>query len=137
MSLVNWTSKLSVGSSQLDADHIILIGLLNELHDAAVTGKGEELFETIFDTLKDYTATHFAREEALMRNANYPGYKDHKAYHHRLVSSLHDFAARYYSEKSSLAVSEIEQFLLGWLTNHIQKADFAYKPYLRGEAMVC
>ena len=138
MSLINWSSKLSVGVLQLDADHIILIGLINELYDAMSKGQGEELFETILVTLKDYTVTHFSREEALMKEHEYPDYEDHKGYHEKLIRHLNEFTARYAADKSSLTAPEIKQFLEGWLINHIKKADFAYKPFMPpDQAMVC
>ena len=135
MSLIDWSYDLSVGRLRLDSDHMILIGLLNQLYDAVSKGQADDgqedkVFKKVFSTLNEYALAHFSREEALMKDASYPGYVDHKAYHHKLISSLHDFAARYYSDKSSLTTSEVEQFLRGWLTDHIKKADFAYKPYV-------
>ena len=137
MSLINWSNKLSVGIWQLDADHIILIGLINELYNAMSAGRGEELFETILATLKEYTVTHFSREEALMKAHKYPGYEDHKGHHGELIRHLNEFTARYARDRSSVTTPEIEQFLQGWLINHIKKADFAYKPFLPDQKIGC
>jgi hemerythrin-like metal-binding protein len=138
MSLINWSGKLSVGVLQLDADHVILIGLINQLYDAMSEGRGEELFGTILVTLKEYTVSHFSREEALMKEHKYPDYENHKGYHHKLITNLNEFTARYALDKSSVTASEIEQFLQGWLINHIKKADFAYIPFLPpDQALVC
>jgi hemerythrin-like metal-binding protein len=130
MSLINWSTKLSVGSSLLDADHIILIGLLNQLYDAMSEGHGEELFETILATLRKYTDFHFTREEAFMKAQKYPDYAAHKARHEKLIRDLSNFTERYTLDKSSVTTPEIAEFLQGWLINHIQKADFAYKPFV-------
>jgi hemerythrin len=138
MSLINWSNKLSVGVWQLDSDHVILIGLINQLYDAMSEGHGEELFETILATLKEYTVYHFSREEALMKAHKYPDYEDHKGYHEKLIGHLNEFTARYALDKSGVTTSEIEQFLQGWLINHIKKADFEYKPFMPPEqALVC
>jgi hemerythrin len=137
MSLINWSNKLSVGVWQLDADHIILIGLINELHHAMSEGHGEELFNTILATLKEYTVTHFSREEALMKAHKYPDFDQHKEYHETLIKHLNLFAAKYALDKNSVTTSEIEQFLQGWLLNHIKQADFAYKPYMPEQGVTC
>ena len=137
MSLINWTSKLSVGSMQLDADHIILIGLINQLYDAMSEGHGEELVETILSTMKEYTVSHFRNEERLMREHKYPNYEDHKIHHADLIERLNAFMAKYAQDAASVTTPEISQFLQGWLVNHIKKEDFGYKPYVRGEALTC
>src|ERR1019366_8777949 len=99
MSLVNWSTKLSVGSMQLDADHIILIGLINQLYEAMSEGHGEELFETVLGTLKKYTDFHFTREEAFMKEKQYPDYPAHKACHEKLIRDLSNFTERYTLDK--------------------------------------
>src|ERR1035437_8579446 len=88
MSLINWSAKLSVGSMLLDSDHIILIGLINQLYDAMSEGHGEELFETILGTLRNYTDFHFTREEAFMKQKQYPDYAAHKARLQKLIRDL-------------------------------------------------
>jgi hemerythrin len=133
MALINWSPKLSVGVFQLDADHVILIGLINQLYDAMSEGHGQQLTKTILATLKEYTFFHFSREESLMKKQKYPNYEDHKGYHERLINQLNDFMARHAADNTSVTPPEIAQFLQGWLINHIQKADFAYKPFMPAE----
>jgi len=138
MSLINWSTKLSVGVFQLDADHMILIGLINQLYDAMSEGHGQQLTKIIFATLKEYTVSHFSREEALMKAQKYPDYEGHKGYHVKLINQLDEFMARHAADNTSVTPPEVAQFLQGWLVNHIQKADFAYKPFMpHEEASAC
>ena len=134
MALINWSTKLSVGVFQLDADHVILIGLINQLYDAMSEGHGQQLTKTILATLKEYTVSHFSREEALMKEQKYPDYEAHKEHHKKLISQLNEFMARHAAVNTSVTPPEMAQFLQGWLINHIQKADFAYKPFMPVEA---
>lgn len=136
MSLINWSPKLSVGVFQLDADHVILIGLINQLYDAMSEGHGEEMSKTIFATLKEYTVSHFTREEALMKAQKYPDFESHKRFHELLINTLNEFMARYAVDKNAVTTSEIAQFLEGWLINHIQKVDFAYKPFMPADELL-
>lgn len=137
MSLINWSNKLSVGVWQLDADHIVLIGLINQLYDAMGKGQGEGMFDTVFGTLKEYTTSHFSREEAMMKANKYPDYEKHKEYHETLIKHLNLFAAKWALDKSTVTTAEIEEFLQGWLVNHIKKADFGYKPYMADQRLSC
>jgi hemerythrin-like metal-binding protein len=137
MSLINWTPRLSVGTTTLDADHIILIGIINQLYDAMKEGHGEELFDTIMSTMTQYTVTHFRREESMMQESNYPKLEDHKKHHEGLIKRLNDFMDKYARDKTSLTTEEISEFLQGWLVNHIQKVDFGYKPYMHDSGDTC
>jgi hemerythrin len=130
MSLINWSPELSVGVFQLDADHVILIGLINQLYDAMSEGHGQQLTKTILATLQEYTVSHFTREEAMMKAQNYPNLEDHKRHHQKLISQLNEFMARRAVDNTSVTPPEMAQFLQGWLINHIKKADFAYRPFM-------
>jgi hemerythrin len=65
-----------------------------------------------------------------MKEQNYPDYETHKGYHQKLISNLNEFMARHAANNTSVTPPEIAQFLQGWLVNHIQKADFAYRPFM-------
>jgi hemerythrin len=130
MSLINWSPELSVGVFQLDADHVILIGLINQLYDAMSEGHGQQLTKTILATLQEYTVSHFTREEAMMKAQKYPNLEDHKRHHQKLISQLNEFMARRAVDNTSVTPPEMAQFLQGWLINHIKKADFAYRPFM-------
>ena len=129
MSLITWTDDLSVGVRRLDDDHKILIGLINKLYDAMSDGHGDELLASVLSALKKYTATHFFREESLMKSYDYPDYEDHKKHHESLINRLNDFVARYNKNKNTVNTIEISRFLQDWLLNHIKQEDFQYKPH--------
>ena len=126
-----------MGVWQLDADHIVLVGLINQLYDAMSKGQGKELVDTILAALKEYTASHFTREEAMMKAHKYPNFDEHKEYHETLIKHLNLFAAKYALDKDSVSEQEIADFLQGWLVNHIRKADFGYKSYMPDQRLSC
>ena len=84
---VTWSGQYSVGVASIDAEHQKLIGLLNDLHAAMMTGQGEPSWEGL-DGLSAYTMTHFAHEEGLMRLHSYPAYLPHKAEHDKLIKQV-------------------------------------------------
>ena len=76
---VEWSDVLSVGIEEIDAQHKVLVDLVNEMHQAIHQRRGSDAVREILAQLADYTRIHFAVEESLMRILGYPGYDDHKA----------------------------------------------------------
>ena len=73
--------------SRFDEQHKGLIKLINDLHSAMKTGRGQVILGNIFDSLVDYTKNHFADEEAMGRNA-YPNISRHKIAHEHLLKRV-------------------------------------------------
>jgi hemerythrin-like metal-binding protein len=129
MALLTWNSKYSVGVKPLDSQHTVLFGLLNDLHAAMLKGHAQSLTGPLLKKLVAYTHTHFKDEEAMMTAAKYPGLADHKIKHRDLIKQVEDFAARH--ERGEVTVNlQLMNFLRDWLTNHIQKTDHEYGPWL-------
>ena len=80
MALITWNDVYSVKVKQFDDQHKKLIDLVNQLHDAMKVGKGGQVIGDVLKALIDYTGSHFAAEERLMKLYNYPDYEQHKKY---------------------------------------------------------
>ena len=73
-----WDDAYSVGVASLDAQHKVLIDLINRLH--VIEERGGDL-SGVLDRLDWYVRHHFAVEEALMRGAGYQRLTAHIAEH--------------------------------------------------------
>jgi len=131
MALIEWTDDFSVGVEVFDDDHKILIGMINELHEALNEGRGLDLVEDIFDRLEDYTNTHLASEESLMKSTGYAGYEEHKLAHEDWIKKLQEFKDKYQNEELILADVAMNQFLHSWLVDHIRGVDLLYKDHFK------
>ncbi len=125
---VEWSNELSVGIEEIDAQHKVLVDLLNQIHEAIQQRHGAEITGEIIERLSEYTRIHFAVEESLMRILHYPEYERHKEEHDRLIEQLNGFRNKLESGKSSISF-ELAHFLKVWLTKHIMEADKRYTPY--------
>lgn len=125
---VEWSNELSVGIEEIDAQHKVLVDLLNQIHEAIQQRQGAEITGEIIERLREYTRIHFAVEESLMRILHYPEYERHKEEHDRLIDQLNGFRDKLESGKSSISF-ELAHFLKVWLTKHIMEADKRYTPY--------
>ena len=129
MTLLNWNEKYSVGVHALDDQHSGLFNILNELHAAMMKGQAQTLTGPLLKKLVEYTHTHFVAEESMMARTNYPGLAEHRALHQDLVKQVEGYVARFDRGEITLNV-HLLNFLRDWLTNHIQKTDHQYGPWL-------
>ena len=130
MNSIFWDDSYATGIAEIDAQHKHLFELVYELYEAMRQGQGKVVLGTTLDGLLKYTQTHFAYEEKLMKAANYPGMAAHHQEHEALAQKVLDLQRKYREESIGLSVDTMS-FLKDWLTNHIEKVDKAYIPYLK------
>ncbi len=124
---IEWSDDFSVGIQEIDEQHKVLVGILNELSEAIDDRRGTEVRNVIIDRLLEYTRIHFTVEESLMRILGYPKYEEHKHEHERLISQVIDFISKITSD--NMSSYELLFFLRSWLLNHIMKSDKAYEEH--------
>ena len=122
---VEWSDELSVGVEEIDEQHKVLVGLVNEMHEAIHQRHGSEVVREILGKLADYTRIHFAVEESLMRILGYPGYEEHKEQHEELLAHVVELVEKVDSGKTAIGF-ELMHFLKIWLTKHIMESDKEY-----------
>lgn len=129
MSVISWQDKFSVGIEEFDRDHRILLDLINQFHDAYAMGKGVQFMEPVFQTLIEYTQTHFRHEEELMDRHRFPEADNHRTAHRALADEVTGLHGRYMSERNPALCIEMLAFLNNWLRFHILETDMAYKDF--------
>ncbi len=129
MALMTWNQKYSVGVHALDDQHTGLFNILNELHAAMMKGQAQTQTGPLLKKLVEYTRIHFAQEESMLARTKYPGLAEHREMHRDLVKQVDGYVARFERGEISLNV-HLLNFLRDWLTNHIQKTDHQYGPWL-------
>ena len=125
---IAWSDEFATGNAGIDADHQRLLTLFNEFALAVNAGRGEAVIRGVLGELVDYTHYHFAREELLMMESDYPDYARHKKMHDIFIRQVDDVG-------SHLSIgSDLGAFLLSflgkWLSGHILGADRHLGRYL-------
>jgi methyl-accepting chemotaxis protein len=128
--LINWDRSITTGLSTIDQQHRQLVDLINDLHKAMKQGRSATESGRILDRLITYTESHFATEEKLFQQHNYPGLSQHKTQHKKLVAQVVDFQKELISGNAMLS-AELMDFLKVWLVKHIKKEDMQYVPFLK------
>lgn len=130
MPAIQWTPEMRIGFESIDADHKMLVGLINQLDEAISTGRGEETVRTVLDALLDYTNYHFAREERMMAACGYPDFGAHAHSHQVLKTQVMHIRDRYLANPETVHVREVLNLMSSWLTSHILGRDKLYAPFM-------
>ncbi|THF64194.1 bacteriohemerythrin [Pseudothauera rhizosphaerae] len=120
--LFQWSDEFSVGVDEIDDQHVELVDLLNQLHAAVREHRGSAAVRGTLDELVDYTRTHFAAEEHMMRDSGYPDYAEHRVHHEALIDQVRALQQKLDSGEASITF-ELLHFLRVWLMRHIGESD--------------
>ncbi|MEZ4360029.1 MAG: bacteriohemerythrin [Kofleriaceae bacterium] len=127
--LLDWNDSLSVGIITIDEQHQTLIAILNRLHKSKTAKKGSAELKDILRELVSYTQHHFAFEEKLLAQYDYPQHQAHKASHEKLTEQVLGFASAFDNGSATLS-AELFMFLRSWLNGHIRGSDRHYAAHL-------
>ncbi len=134
MPVIFWKDEYSVGVAELDGHHKKLISMINELHLAMNSDRGQRLVKTIISEMLDYARMHFEIEEGYMRQVEYLGLLGHFREHENFVNKARDLQQR--SEEGEFVLSlEVIQFLSDWLKTHILETDMKYVPLFKEKGL--
>lgn len=133
MTAVKWSDDLSVGVHILDADHRMLIDLINQIVEGAKGGVDAKKLDRVLKALDEYADFHFIREEAMMEACGYPGLAEHRKVHEKLLHQVRNIRDHFARERSKAFTDEVLAFLTQWLTKHIMGHDKSYAPSMVGK----
>ena len=134
MTFVTWKDSLNTGIEAIDNDHMTLFDLVEQFHEAYMTGAGPEALGPVFERLLAYTDYHFQREEDIFEAAGFPECESHRASHEELKTEVQALYARFLKgelqgEETDLGL-ELLAFMKNWLHFHIMEEDMAFRDFL-------
>ncbi len=135
MALISWQDRYSVNIKEIDDQHKKLIDMINELHEAMMSGKGKDVMTTVLDKLASYCVTHFTVEERLMSSNGYPGFDEHKAKHVKMNEKVKQLQQSLAQSGTSVMSNDVMTFLKNWLDKHIMGTDHKYAPFLHDKGV--
>lgn len=117
-----WSNLLETGIDDIDQQHRHLVGLLNELAQHYVDGKGLRATRRILSELGDYAVYHFETEEGIW-HASLPAeaVESHEASHQVFREKVDGFRSTQ-ADTPGLQ-QELLGFLTEWLAFHILDTD--------------
>ncbi len=137
MSLMTWTSAMSVGVPELDEDHRVLIRIINQLADSRESGDPAAILRQCLYSLLRYAEFHFAREEKVMAACDFPGFTHHKEEHRAFTAHMKDLAEALDHDEPPVAEivnQDLLYYLKDWLNHHILIEDMSYRKLAESNA---
>jgi hemerythrin-like metal-binding protein len=122
MSIITWSNMLSVGVSEIDHQHQVLIDLINRLGAVSDLASDSKNQQSVLDEMTCYAGAHFTYEAELMRQIDYVQSPQHLREHSDFVDAVKAMLQRR-TLGESLQAQEFLVFLRNWLVNHILSTD--------------
>ncbi len=126
---LKWDTKYSVQNAEIDRQHQEWFALISGFHEALLNGAGKEILRTLLAETTQYTFRHFAHEEELMYEADYPDRQHHIFEHQELANRAREFADRFESGQNATTL-EYLVFLADWVKDHTSTTDRELGQYL-------
>jgi hemerythrin len=127
-----WDDSLATGQPQIDEQHKKLFEAVNDLVQAADSGKAEADIKKSLDFLTEYTIKHFFDEQALQQKYQYPDYPNHLKMHEEFKATVRDLSHQLILKGSSKElVDNLCDKFAGWLLSHINVQDKKLAAYIR------
>ena len=122
---LQWSSALSIGVPNLDAQHRELFDRLDKLLDSMLHHDQGEA-SSLADFMRHHVVLHFAAEEQLMRDLDFPNAERHIEEHRAFAASMLELDEAFRANGTSHElVLRLERALVAWVRDHIYVADVA------------
>jgi len=129
-----WSDEFCLGIRKIDKEHAVFLNILNSLEAAVTQGREYQVVGKAINDLMLYAYNHFAEEEKLLRDYEYPGYERHIKIHEAATSKILELANTHQENPSNANLLIVA--LTEWLVKHIQGTDKKYAPYLISKGVV-
>ena len=130
-----WDSSLETGYEKVDNQHRQLVAALNNLIEASANGKGDNAVLETLDFLTGYAIKHFADEEKLQIDYEYPDYLNHRQIHNEFKGVVKELTQRVINEGPTVEIINLVCSTIGsWLLNHIRGDDFRMAAFVKAAA---
>ncbi len=130
MDKIEWGVEYSVGHPEMDTQHQIIIGAINQCTDLLEQGGADqEIIEPILQTLGRYATDHFSHEESLLESVNFSGVETQRSEHEVYSMKVALYQEREFTQKN---LADLVKFLNFWWMHHILVEDMQYKGLFEG-----
>lgn len=127
-----WSARCRTGVPEMDAEHVVLFSLYNQIIEVMESDDGADALGDILFAITNYIKFHFAHEEQLLQQADYPDFAAHRASHEVIIEQIIHLYDQYLEDGAITAASGLAYLVYSWLTGHVLNEDKAYGKVLAG-----
>jgi len=126
------TKSMETGVDKVDEQHRELINKINELIEMGYQAFAKEETAKMIDMLGEYVVQHFADEEELQLQCDYPKYELHRKQHqdflNEFVARKKDFHEHGTSSKFTL---DLIVAVSNWVIKHVKGSDVEFSKHYK------
>jgi hemerythrin len=122
MALLEWKDEYATGIDDVDEEHKDLIDVINRLHELLLTDDAKLTVPAFFDRLIKGVSAHFALEERIMGESEYPELAAHREDHERLLDEIRDLVEAF-GQAEEIDSVDLAMRLEPWFTHHFATHD--------------
>ncbi len=121
---LQWDDSLLLGHEEIDNQHRSIFAQLEKLSQAVQAGSPESILEELAIFLFEYTRVHFATEDKVMVEYDYPRIEEQRQEHGEFSRVANDLKSRIGLEGISREMAiEMSGKLFRWVVQHIKNHD--------------
>ncbi|MFO7819803.1 MAG: hemerythrin family protein [Halanaerobacter sp.] len=130
---IEWNEDLELGVEVIDRQHRAFFEQRDKFFTASSkllieegdTEKVRDEIDELFYFLTDYFQTHFADEEELLKENNFPHYERHKKEHQNFIEEVRELKYKFLQneEIDIELLQDLNDKITDWFVNHISKKD--------------
>jgi hemerythrin len=125
--MITISKDMEVGIVKIDEQHKELVDRVNALSSMGSKSFSKEETQKTLDFLGKYVAQHFADEEALQKECNYPKYEGQKEIHQKFVGDVIKVKEEYKKNGASLKFTlDLNRQIISWIVRHITCDDVEF-----------
>jgi hemerythrin-like metal-binding protein len=132
MHTIPWKDNYSIGVPELDQQHQRLLDIINQLIKEQREPFNSEKFSISISTLTHFAYTHFAAEERILRDTNFPDLNKHVLSHIDFIMKMMGLALKG-EQGNNEDRKELLRYLRDWYAGHVLGIDRFYIPYVTTE----
>jgi hemerythrin len=129
-----WDQSFSVHIAELDHQHQRLFLTVAELNDAIRRGCADFMVSEVLEKVIEHAISHFAAEESILQQYEYPGLAAHRHEHEKLAQQITEFNLSYIAGKPDIPLALLV-FLQKWLRDHVLTTDKEYSAFLNARGV--
>nr|WP_298690657.1 hemerythrin domain-containing protein [uncultured Dongia sp.] len=128
MRRLEWLKSFETGVDEIDEDHRNLFALATKIGEKVWTRDSD--FTVMLTEFINAAQRHFAREEEILREAQFPGLDSHKRYHASLLSKAAELKAICDAEQEPKQADICYSAMIDFLIDDIVRGDSQFKSFL-------
>ena len=129
--LVAWSDSFLVGHEKIDAQHKELVRMTNEFYAGVQMGGvlAKVFFMKTIQGAVLYVKTHFATEEGIMQQTEYPLIAEHKKQHEDFIAEVAQ-QVQVLEKEDNPNPAGFVKYLMDWVLHHIAESDKKLSHYI-------